>query len=547
MWNLSANALKTERKLMTTSSVIRAALFVAAGALAGAAPAEAKTLRWSSQGDLVTLDPHAQNEGFTNAFLDHIYETLVTRGKELKVEPCLAVSWQIVNATTTRFKLRPDVKFHDGTPFTADDVVFSIQRALADTSNFKPYLAGVKEAKKVDDLTVDMITEGPAPVLVPQLTEVRIMSRAWSTKHNVTKPQDFKAKEETYASRNASGTGQFILKSREADVKTVAVKNSNWWGIPAGKAEGNVDEIVYQPIKQDSTRLAALLSGEIDFVLDPSPQDIPRLKQDPKIKVVEGMENRTIFLGMDQWRDELQGSNIKGKNPFKDKRVREAFQKSLDLNAIKTQVMRGLSVPTAVMYAPQVDGYPKELDRVKGPDREGAKKLMAEAGYPNGFEVQLDCPNNRYVNDEKICVAVAGMLSQINVKVKVNAMPRAQYFPKIQNFDTSFYMLGWGVPTFDSQYALQSLVRTVVLKTADGDYNFGKYSNAKVDEAIDKLKTEVDPKKRAALALEASRIHQSEIGHLPLHFQVIPWAMRSNVSVVHRADNKLTVKWVKIQ
>jgi peptide/nickel transport system substrate-binding protein len=530
---------------MTTATVIRAVLLAAAVAIA--APAEAKTLRWSSQGDIVTIDPHAQNEGFTNAFLDQIYETLVTRGKELKVEACLATSWQIVNPTTTRFKLRANVKFHDGTPFTADDVVFSIQRALADTSNFKPYLAGVKEAKKVDDLTVDILTDGPAPVLVPQLTEVRIMSRAWATKHNVLKPQDFKAKEETYASRNANGTGQFILKSREADVKTVAVLNSNWWGIAAGKAEGNVDEMVYMPIKQDSTRLAALLSGEIDFVLDPPPQDIPRLKQDPKIKVVEGMENRTIFLGMDQWRDELQGSDVKGKNPFKDKRVREAFAKALDLNAIKTQVMRGLSVPTAVMYAPQVDGYPKELDKVKAPDREGAKKLMAEAGYPNGFEVQLDCPNNRYVNDEKICVAVAGMLSQINVKVKVNAMPRAQYFPKIQNFDTSFYMLGWGVPTFDSQYALQSLIRTVIPKTADGDYNFGKYSNAKVDEAIDKLKTEVDPKKRAALALEASRIHQAEFGHLPLHFQVIPWAMRSNVSVVHRADNKLTVKWVKIQ
>jgi peptide/nickel transport system substrate-binding protein len=530
---------------MTSSNVVRAVLLLAI--VSFGLPAGAKTFRWSSQGDLVTLDPHAQNEGFTNAFLDSIYETLVTRGKELKVEPCLALSWQIVNPTTTRFKLRPNVKFHDGSSFTADDVVFSVQRALADTSNFKPYLAGVKEARKVDDLTVDMITEGPAPVLVPQLTEVRMMSRAWSTKNNVTKPQDFKAKEETYASRNANGTGQFILRSREADVKTVAVKNSNWWGIAAGKAEGNVDEIIYQPIKQDSTRLAALLSGEIDFVLDPPPQDIPRLKQDPKIKVVEGMENRTIFLGMDQWRDELQGSNIKGKNPFKDLRVRQAMQMALDLNAIKTQVMRGLSVPTAVMYAPQVDGYAKELDRVKPPDREGAKKLMAAAGYPQGFEVQLDCPNNRYVNDEKICVAVAAMLSQINVKVKVNAMPRAQYFPKIQNFDTSFYMLGWGVPTFDSQYALQSLVRTVVNKTADGDYNFGKYSNAKVDDAIDRLKTEVDGKKRAELALEASRIHQAEVGHLPLHFQVIPWAMRSNVSVVHRADNKLTVKWVKVQ
>jgi peptide/nickel transport system substrate-binding protein len=527
---------------MTSVRLARACL-VAAALVAVAFGAHAKTLRWSSAGDISTMDPHGNNEGFTNAYHDHIYETLVTRGKELKVEPCLAVSWQNVSPTVTRFKLRPNVRFHDGAPFTAEDVVFSIQRALSDTSNFKPYLAGVKEARKVDDLTVDIVTEGPAPVLVPQLTEVRIMNKAWATKHNVVKPQDYKNKEETYAVRNANGTGPYILRSRDPDVKTVAVLNSNWWG----KVEGNVDEIVYQPIKQDSTRMAALLSGEIDFVLDPPPQDIGRLKQDPKIKVLEGMENRTIFLGMDQWRDELQYSNVKGKNPFKDKRVREAFQNALDLNAIKTQVMRGLSVPTAVMYAPQVEGYPKELDRVKPPDRERAKKLLAEAGYPKGFEVTLDCPNNRYVNDEKMCVAIAAMLAQVNVTVKVNSMPRATYFPKIQLLDTSFYMLGWGVPTFDSQYAVQSLMRTRVENTPDGDYNLGKYSNAKVDEAIDKLKTEVDGKKRAALAIEASRIHQAETGHLPIHFQVIPWAMRSNVSVVHRADNKLTVKWVKIK
>jgi len=526
---------------MKLSRMLGAALIAAAFSFS--APIEAKTLRYSSQGDIVTIDPHAQNEGSTNAFLDNIYEPLVTRGKDLKVEPCLALSWQVVNPTTTRFKLRPNVKFHDGTPLTSDDVVFTVQRALADTSNFKPYLAGVKEAKAVDALTVDILTEGPAPVLIPQLTEIRIMSRAWATKHNVLKPQDFKNKEETFASRNANGTGAFVLKSREADVKTVALLNSNWWG----KMDGNVNEIVYMPIKQNGTRLAALLSGEIDFVLDPPPQDIPRLKKDPKIKVVEGNENRTIFFGMDQMRDELLYSSVKGKNPFKDRRVREAFQLSIDLNAIKTQVMRGLSYPTAIMFAPQVDGYPKDLDKPVRQDRERAKKLMAEAGYPQGFEVTLDCPNNRYINDEPICVATAAMLSQINVKVKVNAMPRAIYFPKIQNFDSSFYMLGWGVPTFDSQYALQSLLRTLVPKTADGDYNLGRYSNPKVDALVDQLKTEIDTKKRAALAREITQIHMTDVGHIPLHHQVIPWAMRSNVTVVHRADNRLTVKWVKVQ
>ncbi len=523
------------------SATIRWAILAAAALVA--ASLEAKTLRWSSQGDILTMDPHSQNEGLNNAWSDHVYEPLVTRGKDMKVEPCLALSWERVGPNVTRFKLRPNVKFHDGTPFTAADVVFSIPRAQMETSRFRPYIGNVKEVKKVDDLTVDIVTDGPAPVLVPGLTQIRIMSKAWSTKHNVLKPQDFAGKEETYASRNANGTGPYVLKSRDADVKTVVVKNSNWWG----KNEGNVDEVVYLPIKQDSTRVAALLSGEIDLVLDPPPQDIPRLKQDPHIKIVEGNENRTIFYGLDQYRDELLYSDVKGKNPFKDKRVRQAFQMAIDLNAIKTQVMRGLSVPGAVMFAPQVDGYPKDLDHVKSADREKAKKLMVEAGYPNGFEITLDCPNNRYINDEKICVATAAMLSQINVKVKVNAMPRTLFFPKLEKMDTSFYMLGWGVPTFDSQYVLQSLVRTRIEKSAEGDYNYGRYSNAKVDEAIDKLKTEVDPKKRSELAREASKIHMEEVGHIPLHYQVIPWAMRSNVSVAHRADNSLLAKFVKIQ
>ena len=526
---------------MTTTIRFHAALLVAAALVLPVA--QAATLRWSSQGDLTTVDPHANNEGFTNGFLDQIYETLVTRGKTLAIEPSLATSWERIDTTTTRFKLRPNVKFHDGTPFTADDVVFSFQRALADTSNYKTYLAGVKEARKVDELTVDVLTEGPAPVLLPQLTEVRIMSRAWCTAHNVTRPQDYRNKEETFAVRNANGTGPYMLKLREPDVRTIAVANPNWWG----KREGNVDEMIYTPIKSDGTRMAALLSGEIDFVLDPPVQDLPRLKENKSVKVLEGMENRTIFFGMDQARDELLYSNVKGKNPFKDARVRQAMQLAIDTAAIQKQVMRGLSVPTAVMFAPQVDGYPKDLDHPVKPDVARAKKLLADAGYPQGFEVTLDCPNNRYVNDEKICVAAAAMLAKINVKVRVNAMPRAMWGPKTQNRDTSMYMLGWGVPTFDSQYALQSLIRTHVPKTADGDYNLGGYSNPKVDEAVDKLKTEVDPAKRARLAREASEIHMKDVGHIPLHFQMIPWAMRANVSVIHRADNRLTVKWVRVQ
>ena len=238
---------------MRTRRAISATLIAAAVALAATLPVAAKTLRWSSQGDILTMDPHSQNEGLNNSVSDLIYEPLVTRGKDLKIEPCLATSWQALSPTVMRFKLRPNVRFHDGAPLTADDVVFSIERALAPTSNFSPYMQGVTGAKKVDDLTVEINTKGPNPVLLPQLTEVRIMSRAWAAKHNVLKPQDFKNKEETFAARNANGTGAFVLRSREADVKTVMVLNSNWWG----KMEGNVNEVVYLPIRQEATRIAA--------------------------------------------------------------------------------------------------------------------------------------------------------------------------------------------------------------------------------------------------------------------------------------------------
>ncbi|HEX2114455.1 MAG TPA: ABC transporter substrate-binding protein [Alphaproteobacteria bacterium] len=504
------------------------------------AEADAKTLRWSSQGDFLTMDPHAQNEALNNAATGQVYEPLINRDKEMKLEPSLATSWKQEGTDRWRFTLRQGVKFHDGAPFTADDVVFSIQRVMAPTSNFKQYLVGVTEAKKVDDFTVDIITSGPNPVLLQQLTEVRIMSKAWSEKHNVVKPQNFVEKEETYAVRNMNGTGPYMLKSREVDIRTVFVENPNWWG----KREGNVTEMVYQPIKSDATRISALISGEIDFVLDPPLQDIERLKRGGA-KVVEGNENRTIFFGFDQHRDELLYSNVKGKNPFKDLKVRQAVYHAIDIEAIKSRIMRGQALPTGSIIAPQVNGFTKEIDVRLPLDRAKAKQLLAEAGYPNGFEVTLDCPNNRYINDEEICQAVTAMLAQVGIQAKLNAMPRATYFPKIQKYETSFYMLGWGVPTFDALYSLQSLAQTVG-QGGDGNFNLGKYSNPKFDALVNQIKIETDQEKRNAMIVDALKIHNADVAHVPLHHQVIPWAMRANVNVVHRADNRLELRWVQI-
>ncbi|MEZ2719840.1 ABC transporter substrate-binding protein [Paenalcaligenes hominis] len=503
---------------------------------------QAKTLRWASQGDILTLDPHAQNEGMTIAASSYVYEPLVDYDKDFNLVPSLAVEWQAESDTVWRFKLREGVKFHDGADFTADDVVFSINRALAPTSNFKAYVNGIKEVRKVDDHTVEIETQGPNPVLLRQLTNVFMMNKAWSEANNATAPQDFANQQETYSARHANGTGAYKLDSREVDIRTVYVENPEWWG--KDQKPGNVTKIVYTPIKQNATRTAALLSGEVDFVLDPPAQDLQRIQQ--QAKVVEGNEYRTIYIGLDQKSPELKYSSVKGKNPFADQRVREALYLAIDTEAIKKAVMRGSSSPTGTMVAPQVHGWTEELAKRPAPDLEKAKALIKEAGYePNEISFTLDCPNNRYINDEAICQAVVGMWARAGVKASLNAMPRATYFPKVQSYDTSAYLFGWGVPTFDALYTLQSLMHSKG-EGADGSFNFGNYENAEVDALIDQIKTETDEAKRTDAIHKVLKIHADEVGHLPLHDQVIPWAMAKNVNVVHRADNRLTAHWVTI-
>ncbi|HQR11925.1 MAG TPA: ABC transporter substrate-binding protein [Casimicrobiaceae bacterium] len=523
-----------------------AALAIAAsGTLGVATPADAATLRWAGRGDMQTTDPHSQNENLTNNINSLVYEFLIMRDKKLGLRPALAESWTQVNPTTWRFKLRPGVKFHDGTPFTADDVVFSFERARADTSQLRVYANASGIPKKIDDLTVEFTTAGPNPIELEHIATINIMSKAWSEKNRATKPQNFTQKEEMITARQANGTGPYILKSREPDVKTVLTKNPNWWGIKAGVWEGNADEVIYSPIVSDATRVAALISGEVDLVNDPPPQDVPRLTQTPGIKILEGMENRIVFIGMDQFRDELLYSNVKGKNPFKDKRVREALYYAIDIEAIKKNTMRGLSAPSGAMLPSTVQTTP-ELEKRLPFDRERAKKLLADAGYPNGFEVTLDCPNNRYINDEKICQALAAMWSQVGVNTKVNTMPRAVYFPKLEKNDTSLYMLGWGGGTTDAIFILQPVLATKNGK-GDGDYNYGRYTNAKLDELLAKIKVNMTPDQRLDEIHAALLAHNAETNHIPLHRQVIPWASRANVTAVHRADNQVMPFWVTIQ
>lgn len=513
-----------------------------------ATSATAATLKWANQGDASTNDPHAQNESFNNQMNGQIYEQLLTRDKSMNIVPCLVTAWKQTSPTTWVFTMRQGVKWHDGSTLKVEDLIFSVERSAMPTSNMKDYGLALGKPTKIDDNTFQLTTPVPNPVLPDMIGSgnIFIMSKAWAEKNGVAKPQDFKAKEETYAVRNAMGTGPYMLVSREADVKTVLKQNPNWWGIKEGRFTGNVTDIIFRPIKSPPTRVAALLTGEVDFILDPPVQDIQKLKSDPTLKVYDGAENRIIFIGMDQARDELLYSNVKGKNPFKDKRVRMALYQSVDVEAIKTSVMRGLSIPSAItLSAPERAGVPKSLEKRHPLDLVKAKALLAEAGYPNGFEVTMDCPNDRYTNDEKICIALAGMWAKIGVTLKVNAMTKANYFPKTQNLDTSMYLLGWGGSTTDAMFTLKPVLHS--RSPSAGEYNRGNYKLAALDELIDKAEGEMNPKVRQDLINKAMQMHHDEVLHIPLHRQMIPWASSKKVTAIHRPDNWLEVAWITVK
>ncbi len=510
-------------------------LLVTCLALTAADATHAKTLRYASQDDPQTLDPHSANLLPTNRVLAQVYEGLVLRDKNFKLVPGLAVSWTQPDAKTWRFKLRPNVKFHEGQSFSADDVVFSAERALHAFSQLKTSLQGVASAKKIDNLTVDFIMKEPNPVLLNHLFQFRIMSREWAVKNKSETPQNYTDREDTFASRTTNGTGPFKVTLRQADVKTVLVANADWWNKNSPE-KGNLTQVDLLPVKSNATRAAALLSGEVDFVLDPPPQDISRLKGNPNIKIVEAPEARFQYLAFDSSRNELLYSDVKGKNPLKDVRVRQAIAHAIDVEAIKEKVMRGLAVPTGSVVPPGVQGYSKEADQRYSFDKDKAKALLTEAGYPNGFAITLDCGNIQPAAD--ICQAIPPMLSQVGIRVTPNIIPQASFFPKIQKFDTSMYLLSWGAATYDALYNLQGLLHTNSgAQTGNGDSNYGRYSNPKMDELISKIKIEGDLKKRDGYIRDAMKLNSAEVGILPIHQPIVPWAMRKNVEAVFAPNN----------
>jgi len=507
-----------------------------------ATTANAASLRWAAQNDIQTLDPHSQNHSATSTISSYAYEGLTRYDEKFQVEPSLATKWTPLSPTQIRFELRRGVKFHDGTPFNADDVVFSFGRIRQPQANMSIYVSGIKEIKKIDAHTVDVLLEGPNPVLLRNLVYFRILSKSWAEKNKATNTQDYKAKDDTFASRNAMGTGPYKITGWQPDQRVTMVANTDWWD----KLRGNVTELTYLPIKSDATRVAALLSGGIDLLTDLPTQDVAKLRSDPKLKVLEGNENRTIFFAMDQGSDELRGASVKGKNPFKDRRVREALSLAIDREAIKRAIMRGLSMPAAIMVAPGVNGYATDIDQPLKADSARAKLLLAEAGYAEGFEVPLNCPNDRYVNDEEICQAVVAMWAKVGIRAKLATQPMSQHSLMLQKLESPLYLFGWGVTTFDAQYTLQDVIHTKT-SGSDGKGNYSRLSDAKIDQLVQQMKVETDVGKRNAQMREALIRVRDEHLFIPVHHQVRPWAMRANVDTLHMANDAPQIRLTTVK
>ncbi|NOD76420.1 MULTISPECIES: ABC transporter substrate-binding protein [unclassified Ruegeria] len=502
--------------------------------------ANAETLRWARSGDALTLDPHSQNEGPTHTVRHQMYEPLIIRDTSGAFEPALATDWAPSESDPNVwvFNLRQGVKFHDGADFTAEDVVFSINRAKQPNSDMKELINSIVEVRAVDDHTVEIVTDGPNPILPANLTDLFIMDKGWTAANNAVNVQDFEGGEITFATVNVNGTGPYKLVSREPDVKTVMERNEDYWG--RDQFPMAISEIIYTPIQNDATRVAAMLSGEVNFLQDMPVQDLDRVNAVDGLVVKQAPQNRVIFFGMNQGGDDIEADNVDGKNPLADVRVRQAMSKAINRDAIQQVVMRGQSQPAGMIAPPFVNGWTAEMDGESSTDVEGAKALLAEAGYPDGFSIRLDCPNDRYINDEGICQAAVGMLGQIGITVNLDAKPKAQHFPLITDGKTDFYMLGWGVPTYDSEYIFNFLVHG---RESDiGTWNGTGYDNDELDAKIKSLASNTDLVARDQAIAEIWRVVQDEQLYIPIHHQVLNWGMAENLDINVDPEDQPMVK-----
>ncbi len=508
--------------------------FALALGLAIAAPAAAADLTIGLGTDVTALDPHYHNVTPNNNVAAHIFGYLVERNEKSQPQPGLATEWKVIDPLTWEFKLRRGVKFHDGSDFTAADVVASIERVPTVPNSPSPFTAFTKQIKEVivvDPLTIRFKTATPYPLMPSDMTQVAIISKSAAK----ATTDDFNS------GRAAIGTGPYKLVRYAKGDRIELARFDGYWG---GKTPWT--KVTMRLLPQDASRVAALLSGDVQVIENVPTSDAAQLKKDKRLGMYRTVADRLIYLHMDSDRDvspfvtDKAGKPL-AKNPLKDPRVRKAMSKAINRPAIVEKVMEGEAVPSGQLVADFLFGATKNL-KVEAYDPAGAKKLLTEAGYPDGFALTIHAPNNRYVNDAKIAQAVAQMLTRVGIETKVVAMPSATFFTQASDLKFSFMLLGWSTGTGEASSSLKAILMTYNRDRGFGTANRGRYSNGKVDALTEDALAIVDDAKREAMLQRATELAINDTGIIPLHFQVNLWATRDGISYAPRTDES-TLAW----
>ena len=502
---------------------------------ATALPAPAEVLRFATTSDPTTLDPHAGNSAPVFSLLGNVYEGLVRRGRDMSIEPALAISWEpIGDGEGWRFTLREGVTFHGGETFDAEDVVFSYERASSEESDTASWFAGVTEVRAPDPLTVEIMTEAPNPILPDSIANWMIMDKGWAEANDAARPN---IEGGNFASLNANGTGPYAVTGRQPGLRTTLAAFDGWWG----EDRGNVTEAIYTPIDSSATQVAALLSGELDLIEPVPVQDAARLEQAEDVEVIRGIEARVIMLGFPHDADTLVGG---ADNVFADPAVRRAVAQAVNVPAILQTVMRGSAEEASQLVSPAMRGYTEGLERpAHDPD---AARAAIEAAGATGTTFSLKCPNDRYLNDEAVCTAITAMLAQAGLDPQLDVMPVAQYWPELRSPEHDMYLLGWSPGTFDAEHPIRFLAATPDEEARLGSWNFGGYSNARVDELLPMIQSEIDDAARQEMLDEVAGILAEETAYVPLYVQPLLWGAREGMEIVQRPDNFIVLRWIEM-
>ncbi len=514
---------------------------VSALALTLALPLEAAEFKWAETTDPQTMDPHAVNSAPVLGFLNNVYEGLVRRGKDMSIEPSLATAWEPIGAGEGwRFTLRQGVRFHDGSDFDAQDVLFSYTRASSEAADTSSWFAPVSEVRVVDPYTVEILTSAPNPIFPDSIANWMIMDSVWAEANGAALPDKESG---NHATLNTNGTGPFRVTVREPGLRTVLEPHEGWWD----EAQHNVTRAELTPIQNSATAVAALLSGDVDMINPVPIQDTERLRQNPDVNVIEGIEARVMMLGFPHEADTLKfSSETTDANPFADVRVRRAVAHAVNVPAILQTIMRGAAAEESQLVSPAMRGYTPALAARPAYDVEMAKALLAEAGYPDGFSFGFKCSNDRYLNDEAVCQAVTAMLAQVGLRAQLETMPVQNYWPELRADNYDMFLLGWSPGTFDAEHPIRFLAATPDDEAKLGSWNFGGYSNARVDALLPLIQSEIDEPARQAMLDETAAILQDEVAYVPMYVQPLIWGTQANIELTQRPDNFFLLNWVTV-